>query len=176
MATVLLVAIGASASGLADGVKSGPANGETVRALPVYLVTGDAASRTVDLAAERGKQPTVYLFIRADAWGRPMARVLRGLDEKLAVAPPQAEVIAVWVGGNAAEAKETLPRARLALNLKATRYAVDETGAEGPEGWRVSSAADVTAVATRDGRVVASLGFTGVDGSEAARILEASFP
>ena len=61
-------------------VESGPAVAEKVPALKVFVATGDHENEKVDYAADRKAKPTVYVFIQADKFSRPMARFLRGLD------------------------------------------------------------------------------------------------
>ena len=54
-------------------VDSGPENGKKVPALKVFDTTGPKQDIEVDYAAERKDKPTVYVFVQADKWDRPMA-------------------------------------------------------------------------------------------------------
>ena len=49
--------------------------------LKVFDATGSYKDQEVDYTAERKDQPTIYIFIQADRWDRPMARFLKKLDE-----------------------------------------------------------------------------------------------
>jgi hypothetical protein len=64
-------------------VSSGPDQGEKVPALKVFDATGPHKDKEVDYAAERKDKPTIFLFIQAEKWDRPMARFVRKLDDTL---------------------------------------------------------------------------------------------
>src|SRR5437870_4330779 len=68
-------------SASAQDVASGQEKGTEVPALKVFDATGLHQGQEVDYAAERKGKPTVYVFIQADKWDRPMARFPKGLDE-----------------------------------------------------------------------------------------------
>jgi hypothetical protein len=59
---------------LGQDVPSGPEKGKAVPALKVFDATGPHEGKEVDYAADRKGKPTVYLFIQAAKWDRPMAR------------------------------------------------------------------------------------------------------
>src|SRR4051794_2304017 len=93
--TLGVLVVGTAARG--QEVASGPEKGKAVPALTVFDATGPHQDKDVDYAAERKGKPTVYLFVRADRWDRPMARFLRKLDETVAEDRKDGAVVAVWV-------------------------------------------------------------------------------
>ena len=64
----------------AEDVQSGPKAGDKVAALKALVATGDNAGKELDISAERKDKPTVYIFIDADQFSRPIARCLKVLD------------------------------------------------------------------------------------------------
>src|SRR5262245_60157951 len=85
-----------AAPALAD-IESGPAVGDKVAALKVFAVVGEHENKDVDYAAERKDKPTIYVFIQADKWDRPMARFLRALDKGVKKESEDAYIVAVWL-------------------------------------------------------------------------------
>src|SRR2546423_14827793 len=75
---------------------SGPASGSPIEPLKVLAVTGDDAGQELDFAAKRAGKPTLYVFVQADKFDRPLARFLAVLDKELSKDRPAVEVIAVW--------------------------------------------------------------------------------
>jgi hypothetical protein len=108
----------ASAAG-ADPV-SGPEPGTAVAALPVFAATGSAADKELNYAEQRGDKPTVYVFIAQERWGRPAARFLRELDQKLRENAADSEIVVVWLTGDVEAAKAYLPKAQMSLRMADT--------------------------------------------------------
>src|SRR4051794_29732423 len=92
VATLFLVS-----STRAGDVESGPAKGEKVPAFKAHALTGDHKGKDVDFTAERKDAPTVYVFVQADKWDRPMFRYIKTLDEAVQKDFPKAAVVAVWL-------------------------------------------------------------------------------
>jgi hypothetical protein len=153
-------------------VESGPKEGARVPAVKVAVATGDAAGKDLDFAAERKDKPTIYVFVRADAWDRPMARFLREIDQTLAKDRTDVQVVAVWLTEDAAKSKEYLPRAQESLKLSQTTFAVYPGEKSGPEGWGLNSEARLTAVVAQDGKVTASFGFGSLNETDAPAVLK----
>src|SRR5262245_35869174 len=96
-------------AGLAAQTDSGPSKGSKIEPLKVAAVTGDDAGQDVDFAAKRADKPTVFLFIQADKWDRPVARFLATLDQELRKDRQDVAVIAVWLTEDVEKSKEYLP-------------------------------------------------------------------
>src|SRR5438105_3163238 len=79
----------------AQDVQSGPDKGAKVPALKVFDATGDNKGKELDLMAERKDKTTIYVFVAADKWDRPMARFLKKLDEAVQKEGEEAAVVAV---------------------------------------------------------------------------------
>lgn len=147
------------------GPDSGPPVGSKAEPLRAFVTVGDKAGEAPDLASDRGGKPTVYVFVQADRWDRPMARFVRALDQAVAQGGEgldEAEMVAVWLTDDAPTAKEYQPRGQMSLNLTRTRWAVFEGGRLGPSGWAINPEAFLTVVAVRDGKVAGRSGFISV--------------
>ena len=166
LAVVLLTAAVAGRPARAD-VESGPAAGAAVPALKVFVATGRSAGKEADVAAGRKDDPTLYVFVRADAWDRPTARFLTALNDEARKAGGDAEVIAVWLTDDVDKAKDYLPKADQSLQLGRTTFAVHPGDAAGPADWHVGGGAAVTVVTARGGKVAAAAGFKSVNEKDA---------
>jgi hypothetical protein len=64
--------IGVAVSSVRADVNSGPTVGERPPALKVLALTGDEEYQELDYREERKEKPTVYVFVRADRFDRPV--------------------------------------------------------------------------------------------------------
>jgi hypothetical protein len=154
-------------------VSSGPQAGSDVAPLNVYAVTGNRGGGEADLAADREGKPTVYIFIQADKWDRPVGRFVKTLDQELAKSHPEVESIAVWLSDDVEKSKEYLPRAQQSLQFEKTALAVHPGDINGPEGWSINSDAFLTAVVAKDGKVVRSFAYRSVNETDVPDVLRA---
>jgi hypothetical protein len=149
---------------------SGPAAGSKAPPLKATAAHGDDAGKEVDFVDQRKDRPTVFVLVRADRWGRPMYRFLRGVDEILKKERDDVRVVAVWVGDEPEKSKEYLERAEPTLKmLMQTTFAY--AGKDGPKDWNVNADAHVTAVVVEGGKVAASLGFVSVNETDARDVV-----
>jgi hypothetical protein len=172
----LLLAMLLAADCARGDVESGPAAGSDVSPFKTFAVEGEAANETVNFVERREGKPTLYVFIPAEKWSRPTARLLRKMDESIDDAAPEAKIVAVWLTSDGAAAKEYLPKAQQSLKLANTALTVYEENATGPGEWGVNSEADVTVVATRGGKVLKSYGIVSANETLADEILKALKP
>ncbi len=154
-------------------VPSGPEKGKAVPALKVFDATGPHAGKEVDCAADRKDKPTVYLFVQADKWDRPMARFVRKLDEVVQKDGGGASVVAVWVGGDPDKTKEYLPIAQKSLQLQTTALTAFTGDKAGPEGWNVNSEAHLTVVVASRGKAASVFGYRSINETEVASVHDA---
>jgi hypothetical protein len=161
-----VLALGLFALGVRADPESGPAAGARAPALKATAAHGDDAGKEIDFAERRKDRPTVFVFVRADKWDRPMYRFLRALDETVKKERDDARLVAVWVGEDAEKSKEYLQRAEATLKMmEQTTFAY--VGKDGPKDWNINADAHVTAVVAEGGKVSASLGFTSVNETDA---------
>jgi len=140
-------------------IASGPDKGVKVSAVKVFDVTGAYKDKNVDYAEARKGKPTVYLFINAEKFDRPMNRFMKTLDGVVMKDFEDAYVVAVWVNGDADKVKEMLPRVQQSVQYEATALTLFTGDKEGPKGWHINGDAHLTAVVTNDGKVAAAFGF-----------------
>jgi hypothetical protein len=143
--------------------------------LKVAVVTGDHAGEALDLVADRAAKPTVYVFIQADKWDRPMALFLKTLDRDME-GLTDARSLAVWLSEDVAKSKEYLPRAQQSLQFGRTDLTVFDGDKFGPPGWSVGPDAHLTAVVVKDGKVVAKFGHVSVNETDVPAVLKALKP
>jgi hypothetical protein len=151
---------------------SGPPSGSKVEPLKVAALTGDQAGQEVDFASLRKKQPTLFAFIQANKWDRPVARFLSTLDKELSKDRQDVAIIAVWLTDDLEKTKEYLPRVQQSLNLSQTTLAVYSGDKDGPPAWAINPGAHLTAVVTDNGRVTASFGFRSLNETNVPSVLD----
>lgn len=164
--SVSLLALLASALARAD-VASGPTPAEKVPPLKVHAVTGDPKGKEVDYAEVRNDRPTVYVFVSAKEFDRPMFRFLKKLDEDLG---DRGLVVAVWLTDNVDQSKEYLPM--IAQHFQAAALTVFG-GTAGPPDWAINSDARLTAVVAHKGKVVKSFGYRSLNETDVPEVVEA---
>jgi hypothetical protein len=158
---ILLIALTAclmTSRAYAD-VDSGPKPGQKVPPLKVLSVVGDEENKEIDAAKLRAKKPTLYLFIRADRWTRPIAKTMKVLDESVDKLDGDIKVVAVWLTDDKEKTKQYLPRAQEILKFDATTLALHPDLTTGPEHWGLNSDSDLTVVVANEQRVIARFGF-----------------
>lgn len=151
--------------------RSGPDAGSKVESLKVFAATGEDAGNEVDYAARRTDKPTIYVFVQADKWDRPLGRFLKVLDQELAKDRQDVAVIAVWLTDDVEKSKEYLPRAQESIKLEQTVLAVYPGDKNGPPGWSINPGAHLTAIVVEGGQTVASLGYRSVNDLEVPNVL-----
>lgn len=167
---------GLAVAGLAAGVawadvESGPKAGEKVGELKAFGVVGKVEGKEADFAAERKDDPTVYLFVSAENFSRPMARFMRTLDGKLGEIDDKAAAVAVWLGGDAEAHKERLPKIQMSVKFDTTSLAVFTGDASGPNGWGINPDAHLTVVVANKGKVAKSFAYTTVNETDVRAVL-----
>jgi hypothetical protein len=154
-------------------LKSGPAVGDKVTALKVYAATGANADKDVDYAALRDGKPTVYLFVSAEHWDRPIARLVKTVDTSLPEASAQAEAVAVWLTDKADEAKDYLPKVQQSLRLQTTALTVFTGVKAGPADWNINGEASITIAVVHQNKVAAVFAHRTVADKDAAAVIDA---
>jgi hypothetical protein len=158
---------------LTQDVASGPAQGKKVPALPVFDATGPNKDQELDYTAERKDKPTVYVFVQADKWDRPIARFLRKLDEAVRGESPDAYVIAVWLTENPDKTKEYLPVAQQSLQFQTTALSCFTGDKTGPKDWTVNTDAHVTAIVANKGKVAVTFGYRSINETDVPAVRDA---
>ena len=163
--TVSLLGLLAAGSARAD-VASGPKKDDKVAPLKVYAITGEPKDTEVDYAALRKDKPTVYVFVSAKDFSRPMFRFVKKLDEDLG---DDGLVVAVWLTDDAEKSKEYLPK--IAQYFKGAALPVFG-GTAGPKDWAINPDAHLTAVVAHKGKVVKSFGYLSLNETDAPAVVE----
>jgi hypothetical protein len=157
-------------------VASGPEVGSKLDKLPAIAGTGPHAGEEVDFVAQRNGAPTIYVFVQAEVWSRPMARFLKALDDELADKRRDVALVAVWLSDNVEASRKYMTVAQQALKLQQSILAVYPGGTEGPDGWGINPDAHCTAIVAAGGKVRASLGFRSLNETDAPDVLKALPP
>ena len=182
---ILTIVLAAFAT-LLSYAESGPAAKADVPALKVDAVAGLVTGETKDFADERKDKATIYVFVQADKFDRPIGRFLKVLDQELsgddnpvrgrrpilAEARPDVQVIAVWLTDDVEKSKAYLPRAQMSINLSQTVWSVYTGEKTGPTGWNIDVATSVTAVVADGAKVVKSFDYISVNDTVVPDVLK----
>jgi hypothetical protein len=139
--------------------------------LPVFDVTGPNKEKEVNYVADRKEKATLYVFIQADKFDRPIARFLKKLDEGLK--DDSSGIVAVWLTDDAGKTKDYLPRAQQSLKLEATALTCFTGDKTGPKDWNINSEAHITIVVASKNEVAATLAYRSINETEVPRVQEA---
>lgn len=158
----LLLLVFVVGSAAAD-VESGPTPGTAIEKLTVQAITGPSAGKEVDYTAERGKQPTVFVFVPKERFSRPVGRFMKVLDGKIAETSKEATIVAIWLTDDKDATRDYLPRLQQSIKLENTALTYSPGDASGPNGWLVNTDADATVVVVNEGKSVARFGFVSIN-------------
>jgi len=150
LAVALLVLTVAQAA-----IESGPAVDSALPELKADAATGDDAGKKVPFTTTRKGKPTVYVFVRADKFDRPIGRYLKFLDKALVELGKDTHVVAVWLTDDVDKTREYLPRVQQSIKLEATTFAFYAEDRNGPNAWAINDRAFVTTVVTDGTKVKA---------------------
>jgi hypothetical protein len=157
----------------AQDVVTGPEKGAKVPALKVFDATGAHQGQEADYTADRKDKPTVYLFVNAEKFDRPMNRFMKTLDGAIVKDFEGVYVVAVWLTKDADKTKEFLPRVQQSVGYEATALTVFAGAAEGAKGWNVNADAHLTAVVANKGKVAATFGYESLNETDVPKVKEA---
>ncbi len=169
MRTILLMSVVpwfALVAGASADVESGPAIGQVVASLKVQPVENGQASQVVDVAVQRGEQPTVYVFLSGSRFDRPVGRFIKTLDtamQKRQMLHPTLQVIVVYMVDDATQGATRVTAIQGSLKLAASQWTVWKDGATSPDGWAVNDRTSVTAVVVDKKLVTARFGYDSIN-------------
>src|SRR5262249_54790568 len=135
-----------------------------------FDATGSHKDKEVDYAAERKDRPTIYVFIQAEKWDRPMARFMRRLDDALQKKDEAWPVVAVWLTDNPDKTKEYLPVAQQSLRFQKTALTCFTGERIGPKDWNINGDAHVTVVVTTKEKVASTFGYRSINETDAPAV------
>lgn len=157
----------------AGDVVSGPKAGEKVEPFKVYGVVGKVEKKEVDYVKERKDEPTVYVFVQAEHFTRPMARYFKKLDGASKEADEKSQVIIVWLTEKKDEAKDYMPKLNTSLQFANTWLTVFEGEKSGPNNWGINTDAHLTVVVATKGKVAATFAYNSVNDTDVPKVAEA---
>jgi len=166
-AFTLALLLGAAMSARGD-IASGPKEGDKAATLKVYAVTGDPKEKEIDYADLRKDKPTVYVFVPADKFDRPMFRFIKTLDEGLGDA---GLIVAVWLTEDVDKSKDYLPK--ISQYFPSAALTVFPGEKAGPKDWAINADAHLTAVVVSGGKIVKSFGYQSLNETDAPAVVEA---
>lgn len=169
---LLAVVIALAPSVVQAQVASGPAAGTKVEPLKVVIAAGENVGKETDVAEDRKGKPTVFVFVQADKWDRPVARFLRTLDVDLAKDRQDVKIIAIWLTDDVMKSKDYLPKAQESLKLTQTTWSVHPGDKGGPAGWGINADAHLTAIVVQDSKVTASFGYRSVNETDVPAVIK----
>ena len=153
-------------------VASGPGEGNAVEKFKVTVVAGESSGKELDFVTERKDKPTVFVFVSADKFSRPMARFIKVLDDKLKAERTDVDIVAVWLTDDVNKSKDYLPKAFMSLKTERTAWSVFAGAKTGPENWGINPDADITVVVSDGAKAKFSKGYLSINETEVPKVFE----
>lgn len=153
-------------------IDSGPKPGEKVTPLKVHAVIGAVEDKEVDYASERKDKPTVYVFVQASTFDRPIARYLRELDKSVGTIGKDVYVVAVWLSEDKQATKDYLPRMNKSIKLENTALTCSLDGTTGPADWAINERAHLTTIIVKDGKVIERFAYQSTNDTDVPKVEE----
>lgn len=138
-------------------IVAGPESNKPVPSLKTLQVVGDHADKDVDWKELSEKKPTLLVFVRSDKWDRPVARVLKQVDDALIAARkdlPDVHIGIVWISKDAEKAKEYLPKVQSSIKLQASSWNFFNGEVYDATGWQLSGDGAINLVHIKEGKAV----------------------
>jgi len=151
-------------------IDSGPKAGEKVMPLKVHAVIGAVEDKEVDYVGERKGKPTVYLFVNAATFDRPIARYLRELDKAVGAIGKDVYVVAIWLSEDKKASQDYLPRMNKSIKLENTALTCSLDGAAGPADWAINERAHLTAIVVTGGKVVERFAYQSTNDTDVPKV------
>ena len=155
----------------AADLESGPEKGAKIPALKVYDCTGENKEKMIDYAALRKDKVTVYLFLPADKFDRPMHRFFKKLDETANDDFKDVYLVAVWLTDDEPATKERLPKIQMSVNYSMT--ALCSFKGTDPKDWNVNRDAHLTVVVAAKGKVAARFAYKSANDTLVPNVVKA---
>jgi len=152
-------------------VESGPKEGAKIAELKAHGVVGTGEGKEIDFAAERKDDVTVYCFVNAAKFDRPMNQFFKKLDAALPGVEKSA-AIAVWVGGEKDKLTEYLPKVQKSVKYEQISLAVFDGDVSKLKDWNINESAHLTVVVAAKGKVIKTFAFETVNGTDAKGVEE----
>jgi hypothetical protein len=152
-----------------EPVYSGPQKGEPLPPLKVLDMTGPDKGKDVDLVADAGGSPAVWVFIHEIT--RQAAQVLTAIDRAAAVRPSlKAAFVLLTADMNATE--QRTPMMQESLQYR-TRWTVSPDGKEGPGAYGLNKTVTLTVLLARNNVVTANWAIVSPSDVDAPPIVKA---
>lgn len=153
-------------------VASGPGEGNAVEKFKVTVVAGESSGKELDFVTERKDKSTVFVFVVADKFSRPMARFIKVLDDKLKAERTDVDIVAVWLTDDVAKSKDYLPKAFMSLKTERTAWSVFAGEKTGPNNGGINPDADITVVVSDGAKAKFSKGYRSINETEVPKVFE----
>jgi len=138
-------------------IVAGPELNKPIPSLKTLQIVGDHADKEIDWKETAQAKPTLIVFVRTDKWDRPVARVLKQLDDALIAVRkdlPDAHVGIVWVSKDADKAKDYLPKVQQSIKLQASSWNHFNGEVYDATGWQLSGDGALNIVLVKDNKAV----------------------
>lgn len=153
-------------------VASGPGEGNALEKFKVAVVAGESSGKELDFVTERKDKPTVFVFVLADKFSRPMARFIKVLDDKLKAERTDVDIVAVWLTDDVNKSKDYLPKAFMSLKTERTAWSVFAGTKTGPENLGINPDADITVIVSDGAKAKFSKGYLSINETEVPKVFE----
>lgn len=156
-------------------IVAGPELNKPIPSLKTLQIVGDHADKEIDWKETAKTKPTLIVFVRSDKWDRPVARVLKQLDDALIAARkdlPDAHVAIVWISKEGERAKEYLPKVQQSLKMQVSSWNHFNGEVYDASGWQLSGDGALNIVLVKDNKAVWGRAFSTMQESIARQAMK----
>lgn len=138
-------------------IVAGPELNKPVPSLKTFQVVGTNADKEIDWKDINQNKPTLLVFVRSDKWDRPVARVLKQLDDSIIAISkdvPDAHMGIIWVSKDSEKAREYLPKVQQSIKLQASSWNHFNGEVYDAAGWQLSGDGALNIVLVKDNKAM----------------------
>ena len=138
-------------------IVAGPELNKPIPSLKTTQIVGEQADKEIDCKETAQTKPTLLVFVRSDKWDRPVARVLKQIDDAFIAERkdhPDVHVGIIWVSKDAERAKEYLPKVQQSLKMQASSWNFYNGEVYDATGWQLSGDGSLNLVLVKNNKAV----------------------
>ncbi|MFT3882372.1 MAG: hypothetical protein QM703_22315 [Gemmatales bacterium] len=155
-------------------IVAGPELNKPIPSLKTLQIVGDQADKEIDWKETAKTKPTLIVFVRCDKWDRPVARVLKQLDDALVAARndlPDTHIAFVWISKDGERAREYLPKVQQSLKMQASSWNHFNGEVYDATGWQLSGDGALNIVLVKDNKAVWGRAYSTMQESIAKQVM-----
>lgn len=159
-----------------NDIVAGPELYKPIPSLKTLQIVGDQADKEINWNETAKTKPHIIAFVRSDKWDRPVARVLKQLDDALITVRkdiPDVHLGIIWVSKDIERAKEYLPKVQQSIKLQASSWNHFNGEIYDTTGWQLSGDGALNIVIVKENKAAWGRSFSTMEESIVRKTISA---